>query len=75
MDNARLFVDFTVSRDVQRLVEEVLFRRTVRNDLQEYRTEEENRMRVIDYDVPWVVEEKENILKTWGEIQNKDKQK
>lgn len=75
MDNARLFVDFTVSRDVQRLVEEVLFRRTVRNDLQEYRTEEENRMRVIDYDVPWAVEEKENILKTWGEIQNKDKQK
>ena len=33
-DNARAFVDFTVSRDVQQLIQEQFCRRSVRSDLE-----------------------------------------
>jgi len=45
MENAKLFLEFTVSSDVQRLVEEAFFRRTVRNDMEEYAAPEQNKIK------------------------------
>lgn len=61
MENAKLFLEFTVSSDVQRLVEEAFFRRTVRNDMEEYARPEQTKLKTIDYDIHWASQEKEKF--------------
>lgn len=75
MENAKAFLEFTVSRDTQRLVEEAFFRRTVRNDMEEYAVQEEKKLKTIDYDIHWAFEEKETILNTWEELQRRTNEK
>lgn len=75
MENAKAFLEFTVSLDVQRLVEESFFRRTVRNDMEEYAVQEEKKLKTIDYDTYWASEEKETILSTWEELQRRTDEK
>ena len=75
MENAKEFLEFTVSRDTQRLVEEAFFRRTVRNDMEEYAVQEEKKLKTIDYDIHWASEEKETILSTWEELQRRTDEK
>ena len=75
MENAKTFLEFTVSRDAQRLVEEAFFRRTVRNDMEEYAVQEEKKLKTIDYDIHWASEEKEAILSTWEELQRRTDEK
>ena len=74
LENAQLFLDFTVSRDTQRLVEEAFLRRTVRNDM-ETGTAETDGLYAIDYDVTWAAEEKESILKEWNMLQESKNEK
>lgn len=75
MENAKAFLEFTVSRDVQRLVEESFFRRTVRNDMAEYTAPEQGNLKTIDYDIHWASQEKENILSTWETLQGRTDEK
>ena len=75
MENAKLFLEFTVSSDVQRLVEEVFFRRTVRNDMEEYAAREQTKLKTIDYDIHWASQEKEKILNTWETLQGRTDEK
>ena len=74
-ENAQLFLDFTVSRDAQRLVEEAFLRRTVRNDMPEETTAENSRLKAIDYDVTWAAGEKESILQLWDTLQRSKDEK
>ena len=75
MENAKLFLEFTVSSDVQRLVKEVFFRRTVRNDMEEYAAPEQTKFKTIDYDIHWASQEKEKILNTWETLQGRTDEK
>lgn len=75
LENAQLFLDFTVSRDAQRLVEESFLRRTVRNDMPEETTSQDNRLKAIDYDVSWAASEKEAILESWDTLQRSKDEK
>lgn len=62
-ENARLFVEFTISRDVQRMVEEEFCRRTVRVDLlREQRTEE---LKTVPFDLEWASENQPVLLECW----------
>ena len=75
LENAQLFLDFTVSQDAQRLVEEAFLRRSVRNDMPEKTTAEDNRLKAIDYDVTWAASEKESILAAWDALQRSKDEK
>ncbi len=72
-ENAKSFLEFTVSTDVQRLVEEIFFRRTVRNDMEEYAIQEQKKLKTIDYDIQWAAREKENILTAWETLQEENR--
>lgn len=66
-DNAKLFVDFTVSPEVQTLLTTQFCRRSVRRDTPPLtgvpRLEE---LPIAEYDLDWAVAEREAILMTWA---------
>lgn len=64
-ENAKLFVDFTVSRDVQQIVEDEFCRRTVRTDLLQPGQEEE--LKTIAFDMEWASENQAVLLECWQE--------
>lgn len=65
-ENARLFIDFTVSDDVQRLAEEQFCRRSVRKDIRQENTE--SSLKIVDYDVEWASRYQDEILRIWAEL-------
>ena len=75
LENAQAFLDFTVSQDTQRLVEESFFRRTVRNDMEEYADQSDNKLRGMAYDVQWAAQEKETILSMWENMMESQDEK
>lgn len=70
--NARLFIDFTVSRDVQRMVEEAFFRRTVRLDVEPKRQTETPKTIVFDLD--WAGENQPILLERWQKCMRQEKE-
>lgn len=62
-DNARLFVEFTVSDDVQHLLEDKLSRRSVRTDIESYEPVVE-----MYYDIDYATSHREEILSLWNSI-------
>jgi len=64
-ENAKLFVDFIVSPDVQRLSADELYRRTVRDDIIPSQKEEGSLM---DFDLEWAVKNQESILERWAAL-------
>lgn len=66
VDNAKLFIDFTVSDDVQQLAVEQFLRRTVRTDLAQ--DEMAQGMNIMDFDLEWGSSHQEEILKLWTEL-------
>lgn len=58
--NAELFVEFMVSEDVQRLLEEQLFRRSVRTDITQKQI-----LKEFIYDMQYAEEHREEILDCW----------
>lgn len=62
-ENARLFIEFIVSEDVQRLLEEQLYRRSVRKDVTQSGAIEE-----IPYDLDYSREHREEVLALWAEL-------
>ena len=66
-ENARVFVDFTVSRDVQQLIQEQFCRRSVRSDLESAGTLPPLASIVqADYDVSLASESRESVLMSWA---------
>lgn len=63
-ENAKLFIDFTVSDDVQNLIVDQFARRTVRKDLQLGSADDE--MKIMDFDLAWASEHQEEILELWS---------
>lgn len=65
-DNARLFIDFTVSKDVQSLLEEQCCRRSVRTDVGR-ETDWEN-IAIADFDLDWASGHQAEILDWWDRL-------
>ena len=66
-DNAKKFLDFTVSQDVQRLLGERFYRRSVRTDVPTGESLPDlERICFVDYDVDWASENREGVLMTWA---------
>ena len=70
-ENARKFLDFTVSRDVQQLLVDEFFRQAVRTDIRVPDVEQVHgpEMQILDYDIVWAAKEREAILAKWEELQ------
>ena len=66
MDNAKLFIDFTVSDDVQKLAVDQFLRRTVRTDLSQGAADDE--IKIMDFDLVWASSHQERILEMWSEL-------
>lgn len=64
LGNAKQFVDFIVSEDVQRLAVETMSRRSVRTDFEQ----EEESFGLIDFDLELAVQWREKILNEWAEL-------
>jgi iron(III) transport system substrate-binding protein len=72
-ENALAFLAFTQSEDVQRLVAEQFYRRAVRADVADPASlPATEQMRVIDYDIRWAAENKEEFLRRWEELKKSD---
>ena len=66
-ENAKRFLDFTISWDVQQLVAEQSYRRPVRRDVEpaeELADLEE--LLLVDYNVDWASQNRENLLMSWA---------
>lgn len=61
-ENAELFIDFTVSEDVQRLLEDRLYRRSVRKGAKE------EEIREVLYDLDYSEKQRKEILTEWKEL-------
>lgn len=61
-ENAELFIEFTVSEDAQRLLEERLYRRSVRKGA------EDEEIREVLYDLDYSEKQREEILTEWKEL-------
>lgn len=66
-DNAKLFLDFTASQEVQQLLVSQFYRRSVRGDvapmLQLAALED---IPMVDYDIDWASGNRDSILMTWA---------
>ena len=66
-ESARIFLDFTVSREVQQLLGERFFRRSVRSDIIVPNSlPAMEQLELVDYDVRWAAENREAILTKWA---------
>ena len=66
-DNAKLFLDFAVSYDVQQLLQTDFYRRPVRSDVRPAsQLPELSTIRQVAYDVSWASEHREAILMSWA---------
>ncbi len=68
-ENAKLFLDFIVSPDVQKLSADELYRRTVRDDVKPDQKEEGS---IMDFDLDWAVKNQESILERWAALMAKN---
>lgn len=61
-ENARLFLEFTVSKDVQRMLSDYLYRRSVRTDL-----DSQTAPATINYNIDHALDSRDDILARWAE--------
>lgn len=65
MDNARTFLDFSVSRDIQQLLQDTMYRRSVRSDTDPVDWEVE--IRTVPFDLDWASAHQEEFIRLWEE--------
>ena len=65
-ENARLFLDFVISRDVQEYLGERLCRRSVRTDVEQ--PEEFPQLAVMDFDLEWASANQRPLLRLWDDL-------
>lgn len=72
-ENAKRFLDFTASYDVQRLLGESFYRRTVRRDIQPgaLLTPLEE-IPLVQYDIEWASKHRDTVLSDWAFYQKED---
>ena len=63
-ENARRFIDFTLSEDVQQYLAEACFRRSVLTE----RQGAEDVLPALDYDITWASGQREELLRRWREL-------
>ena len=69
LENARLFIDFVLSRSVQELLVSDLSRRSVRTDVSAPEDlPSGTELNIIDYDVHWASSIKEEFIERWTEL-------
>lgn len=65
-ENAKLFIDFTVSKEIQKLLTEKFYRRPVRVDISfDEPLPALNKIKLIDYDVEKISQKREKVLSSW----------
>lgn len=66
-DNARRFLDFTASYDVQALLDQRIFRRTIRSDIPAPASLRPlGEIPLIPYDLAWAVANRDRLLSDWA---------
>lgn len=66
-DNARRFLDFTISLDVQQLLADQFYRRSVRSDVEPVqKLKDLTDVSLVDYDVSWASRNRNAILMSWA---------
>lgn len=74
-ENAKLFLDFTVSRDVQQLLTDQVKRRSIRSDVPASSDlPSTEKFSLIPYDISWACENQKSILDTWSKLMVEDVQ-
>lgn len=67
--NAKLFLDFVSSHEVQQMITDEHFRRSVRTDVEAHNNMiSESKIYIIDYDIKWASEQKEEFSQRWLEL-------
>lgn len=66
--NAQKFLDFVVSEDVQKLLVDEMYRKSIRKD----NAFISDSLKVIDYDIVWAAKEKDTILQKWDMLQKEE---
>ena len=64
-ENAKQFIEFIVGDDVQQLAVDRLHRRSVLENMQQ---QENECLKMLDYDVEWAGSHREEMLKSWSDI-------
>lgn len=65
-ENAKKFIDFTISLDVQKLLVDDMYRRSVRTDVPFAKDEQE--IKYNDFDLSWAAVQQEEVLKVWENV-------
>lgn len=69
MENAKIFVDFVLSKETQEIMSNELSRRSIRKDASAPEgLEALSTIKLVDYDFDWAANDKEAILKQWKDI-------
>ena len=72
-DSARAFLEFTVSREVQQLLGEGFYRRSVRSDITVPASlPAMEQLELVNYDVRWASENRETLLSLWADIMKEE---
>ena len=67
-ENAHLFMEFILGKDVQRLLMEQNYRRTVRNDIDTNYPWIKEEIKFIDFDLIWAINSRNEIMDRWNEL-------
>ncbi len=68
-ENAKKFIDFVLSKDIQTLMSSELSRRTVRNDIDAPEgLGPMSDIKFVDYDFEWASSSKEDVLNKWKDV-------
>lgn len=64
-ENARLFLDFITGKDVQKMIVDHCYRRSVRKDVPNSESWHAEEAKFIDYDIKWATNNRSEILNKW----------
>lgn len=67
-ENAKLFMEFILSKDVQRRIVNEDFRRSVRNDISINSSWIKEEIKLMDFDLKWAIKNRNQILNIWNEL-------
>ncbi len=69
--NAGMFIDFTVSIPVQRLLQDQMYRRSVRRDLNAASPAE---MKIVPFDYGWTAQHQDELMQIWADTQKAERE-
>lgn len=66
-ENAKLFLDFIVSKETQQFIVDKYYRRSIRNDIKGS-INQDSEIVVIPYDLEWASSNQNDLLKRWSDL-------